>query len=65
VTTSGLLRPQHEAAYSPPNSATAMNAWSFSSVYPAYAKNNFTVAICSVFSVSVFKYALSSKDNSV
>ena len=29
VTTSGSLRPQREAEYSPPSSATVMNAWSF------------------------------------
>jgi hypothetical protein len=65
VTTSGSLRPQHEANYSPSTSATVMNAWSFSSVYPAYAYNNFIVATCSVFPVSVLKYALNSKDSSV
>jgi len=37
VTTSGSLRAQREADYSPTTSATVMNAWSFSSVYPAYA----------------------------
>jgi hypothetical protein len=65
MTTSGSLRPQREADYSPPSSATVVNAWSFSSVYPAYAWNNFTVATCTVFSVFVLKYALSSKDSAV